>query len=123
MKQVIFFDDEDMKIYNVKDVVADVEGKTKNNLQIKVELSLSVSSEPIELDPTTMLRIAKYNKEVEIEKLQEKIETLKNTVISWNKAIDKTKRKISYIEKLAQTIFEDDNFFEEKYKPSFFEEE
>lgn len=122
MKQVIFFDDEDMRVYNVQNVVADVEGKTKNNLQAKVELSLSVSNEPVELDPTTMLRIAKYNKEVEIEKLQGKIENLKNVVTSWNKEIEKTKRKISCVEKIAEMIFSDNNFHEQNYEPSFWRE-
>lgn len=47
----------------------------------------------IELDPTTMRRILKYNKEVEIEKLNKKIENKKEQIKELdNKLKDKEKR-------------------------------
>lgn len=55
----------------------------------------------IELDPTTMKRILKYNKEVEIEKLNKEIENKKEQI---KKLDDKLKDKEKRWEKVKQYI-------------------
>ena len=79
--QVIFYDDEDMKCFNVHIANISIDNcLCDENRKIHIsaipyeKIDVDISGQPIELDPTTMKRIAKYNKEKEIALLDKKIE-------------------------------------------------
>ena len=77
-------------VFNIKDVVA-------------------------ELDPTTMKRIARYNKDKELEELNYKIQSAEDRLKVLNDEMNEKEKKLDLIQNLGQRIWEDDCFNEDKY--------
>ena len=68
-----------------------------------------------ELDPTTMKRIARYNKDKELEELNYKIQSAKDKLKRLNDEMEEKKKKLELMQNLGQQIWEDDCFKEDKY--------
>lgn len=112
MAQILYYDDEELEIYDVINTAA-----TESLADDMKRCEIIFKNKPVvaRLDPTTMSRIAKYNNEIEIRELEKKVAVLREEVISSNYAIRLTERKIKCIEKVADMIFSDHYFDEEKY--------
>lgn len=59
----------------------------------------------IELDPTTMKRIAKYNKEVEIEKLDEIIKRKKDCIQELDDVLQDKSKRVQKIQEYVNNIY------------------
>ena len=59
----------------------------------------------IELDPTTMKKIAKYNKEIELENIQRRIEGRKKELEYLDKKIDDRVRRIKKLKELSDNVY------------------
>lgn len=77
-------------VFNIKDVVA-------------------------ELDPTTMKRIARYNKDKELEELNYKIQSAEDRLKRLNDEMAEKEKKLELIQNLGRQIWEDDYFGEAIY--------
>lgn len=62
----------------------------------------------IELDETTMKRIAKYNKEVDIKKLDEKIKQKKETIKELDDILTDKEKRVNMLKKYIANIFDID---------------
>lgn len=91
--QIIFYDGDEMKCYNINVYNSNqvyYEPSRKDffegtySIPYSTSIDFEIDPNPIELDPTTMLRIAKYNKRVELD--------------SVNKLIEKKKEKLKNLE-------------------------
>lgn len=140
--QVILYNKNDMKTFNGKILnitrqtptpieVTDL-GDTKKKMiagpETSFDITLSSSFEPIELDPTTMIRISKYNKEKEIEELNEKISRLKEKEKRLNESCNKLYKRLStcetFIEEFINGGYEEESeYFYDKYQSEDLEEE
>lgn len=72
----------------------------------------------IELDPTTMKRIAKYNKEVEIEKLNEEIKIKEKEIRELDNKLKDKEKRWEKVKKYIANIYdidikEDEDYWEE----------
>lgn len=70
-----------------------------------------------ELDPTTMKKIAKYNKEVELENIQREIKFKKDELKALEEEIKDRQDRISKIHELVEKIYDDDE--DEDYDNSY----
>lgn len=68
-----------------------------------------------ELDPTTMKRIAKYNKDKELEELNNKIQSAEDRLKRLNDEMAEKEKKLELIQNLGRQIWEDDCFDEAIY--------
>lgn len=59
----------------------------------------------IELDPTTMKKIAKYNKEIEVENIQRRIKEKKEELKDLEDKIDDRVRRIKKLEELSDNVY------------------
>ena len=82
--------DEATAVFNIKEVVA-------------------------ELDPTTMKRIARYNKDKELEELNYKIQSAEDRLKCLNAEMEEKEKKLELMQELLRQIWEDDCFDEGKY--------
>ena len=79
---------------------------------VGMEFTFGANVEPdketIQLDPTLMKRIAKYNKEKEIEKLEEKIKRKKETLKELEDNIQDKKKRWKMIQDYVANIYDID---------------
>lgn len=68
-----------------------------------------------ELDPTTMKRIARYNKEKELEELNYKIQSAEDRLKRLNGEMAEKEKKLVLMQELLRQIWEDDCFDEAMY--------
>ena len=68
-----------------------------------------------ELDPTTMKRIAKYNKDKELEELNYKIQSAEDMLKGLNEEMAEKEKKLELMQELLRQIWEDDCFDEAMY--------
>ena len=68
-----------------------------------------------ELDPTTMKRIARYNKDKELEELNYKIQSAEDRLKCLNAEMEEKEKKLELMQELLRQIWEDDCFDEDKY--------
>lgn len=73
---------------------------------IKIETYDLGSNDSIKLDPTMMKRIAKYNKEVEIKKLDEIIEKRKKEIEELNDILEDKSKRVDKIKKYIAEIYD-----------------
>ncbi len=87
--QIIFYDKDEMKCYNVVaynqedclfEQIRGVGFEEVFPVKHSTSIDFQICPEPIELDPTTMLRIAKYNKRVELDSINKLIEKKKENL-------------------------------------------
>lgn len=112
MAQILYYDDEEIEIYDITGITA---MELLPDDMKRCEITFKNKPVVARFDPTTMLRIAKYSKEIEIQELEKKIANLREEINGSNYAIRLTERKIKCIEKVADMIFSDRYFDEEKY--------
>ena len=70
-----------------------------------------------ELDPTTMKRIARYNKDKELEELNYKIQSAEDRLKLLNDEMEEKEKKLELMQELLRQIWEDDCFEERDYLP------
>ena len=68
-----------------------------------------------ELDPTTMKRIARYNKDKELEELNYKIQSAEDRLKRLNDEMAEKEKKLELMQELWRQIWEDKHFEEETY--------
>jgi len=87
-------------------------GYEKRYVPVKRELTFGASVEPdtetIKLDPTLMKRIAKYNKEKEIEKLEEKIKRKQEKLKELESKIEDREKRWKKIQDYVANIYDID---------------
>lgn len=100
--QIIFYSEKDLCCYNIENIKEEtVCTEFSRGMYGEVYLGTSIPTfeyslgrEPIELDPTTMKKIARYNKEVEIERLDKIIEGKKAELEGLTKEYDFQLKKL-----------------------------
>ena len=103
------------------ETVRDIDGTDKTTIS-SINYNLLVSypeqKDYIELDSTTMKRIAKYNKEVEIEKLNEEIKIKEKEIKELDNKLQDKEKRWEKVKKYIANIYdidikEDENYWEE----------
>lgn len=116
--QVLLYDDQEMRIYNVVEFYKWNNDFAINEVQettYKVRI-LSETSKA-ELDPTTMKRIAKYNLDKEFWEINDKINKAHEELLRLDKEVNERSEKILLMDDLIEMIWEDEDFDEDKYLP------
>ena len=99
----------------------DIDGMNRTTIS-SINYNLLVSypeqKDYIELDPTTMKRIAKYNKEVEIEKLNEEIKIKEKEIKELDNKLKDKEKRWEKVKKYIANIYdidikEDEDYWEE----------
>lgn len=119
--KLIYYDDENMKCYEVTicdiftnigsvDCVMDVTQCQTIKGKINVPFTqFQLGRSIIELDPTTMQRIAKYNKEREIDLLNKKIEKKEKELKYLTERQTLLSRKLDSLQDFMQDFMSDEN--------------
>lgn len=103
------------------ETVRDIDGTNRTTIS-SINYNLLVSypeqKDYIELDPTTMKRIAKYNKEVEIEKLNEEIKIKEKEIKELDNKLQDKEKRWEKVKKYIANIYdidikEDEDYWEE----------
>lgn len=103
-------------------------GYEKRYVPVKREFTFGASVEPdtetIKLDPTLMKRIAKYNKEKEIEKLEEKIKTKQEKLKELEDKIEDREKRWKKIQDYVANIYDidvddDDDDYDDEWERDF----
>ena len=130
MSQLLFYNDKDdeMRVYDCyiskvehnddlfcQSAFLDMTQKTMHIPNNNVTAVFTIKEVVAELDPTTMKRIAKYNKDKELEELNYKIKLAEDRLKVLNDEMNKKEKKLGLIQNLGQQIWEDDCFNENKY--------
>ncbi len=131
MSQLLFYNDKDdeMRVYNcyVSKVIhhpnipvdcSMLEDMTRKTFYIpndEATAVFTIKEAVAELDPTTMKRIAKYNKDKKLEELNYKIQSAEDRLKVLNDEMNEKEKKLDLIQNLGQQIWEDDCFNEDKY--------
>ena len=118
MFKVIIYDDEVMGCYASQVIsfdfkenpieittLEDIERKFINGIPEYCIYGSGYIRRMVELDPTTMKKIAKYNKEIELENIQRRIEGRKQELEDLDKEIDDRVRIINKLGELADNIY------------------
>lgn len=125
--QLIFYDDENMEVYNVENVQVNndmhyCEEPRRADMMPIVSLSCVAHTidfdtrfEKVELDPTTMRRIAKFNKEVEIKNLDKTIEDKKDELEEVRQEILKQEKKLESIKEFVGKFIKSNSETIEEY--------
>lgn len=129
--QMIFYDDENMmcysvNAYNVQDNTPMMDITCSHDFQRQYvkgmpdyEIDLEIGSK-VDLDPTMMRRIAKYNSEKDIEILQKKKEKLQEEIEQLEENKEKQEKRLQSVKDFISEFFDTthttvDNFIESKY--------
>lgn len=117
--QVICYSEDDMRCYNVINATVTVENpewdepcsldRQRISGLAETTIDFETSRVPIELDPTTMKRIAKYNKEVELESLNRKIEKKNEELKKLECEKQNLEKKLDNMKNFIKDFFETDN--------------
>lgn len=91
---------------------------TISSINYNLLVSYPQQKDYIELDPTTMKRIAKYNKEVEIEKLNEEIKIKEKEIKELDNKLQDKEKRWEKVKKYIANIYdidikEDEDYWEE----------
>lgn len=91
---------------------------TISSINYNLLVSYPEQKDYIELDPTTMKRIAKYNKEVEIEKLNEEIKIKEKEIKELDNKLQDKEKRWEKVKKYIANIYdidikEDEDYWEE----------
>lgn len=131
MGQILFYDERGMRVYDC--ILFDVKPPDETELdatsledmetQIVIRkgttstASITIGEVKAELDPTTMKRIAQYNLHKDFEELNRKISNAVEKLSQLDKEMNTRREKILLIENLAEKIWKDDDFDEDRYLP------
>lgn len=142
-KRVIIYDDEDLSLedFGISNIdyhsnpnpsvientlIGDIKRKYIDGMiDCQIILSLSNSTKKIELDPTTMKKIAKYNKEEDIKELDIKSKKIKNDIKTLNKKVDKLEKMIPELKDLTKDYIDKDytdfnEYLSDKYEKDYY---
>lgn len=121
MFKVIIYDDEVMGCYEAENIVFDYKEIPIEITTLEDTVRKYIDGIPeyciygsgnikrmVELDPTTMKKIAKYNKEVELENIQREIKFKKDELKALEEEIKDRQDRISKIHELVEKIYDDD---------------
>ena len=130
MFKVIIYDDEVMGCYESQVInfdfkenpieittLEDIERKFINGIPEYCIYGSGYIRRMIELDPTTMKKIAKYNKEVELENIQREIKFEKDELKALEKDIEDRIKRINKIHELVENVYDldlDKDYFEDE---------
>lgn len=120
--KILIYDDEDIKYMTgycgFVDVTCEpecvnyIDGHSEYIQPLSSDFSCSISSfeelNNIELDETTMKRIAKYNKEIDIKKLDEKIKQKKEKIKELDNILTDKEKRVDMLKKYIVNIFDID---------------
>ena len=103
------------------ETVRDIDGMNRatiSSTNYNLLVSYPEQKDYIELDPTTMKRIAKYNKEVEIEKLNEEIKIKEKEIKELDNKLQDKEKRWEKVKKYIANIYdidikEDEDYWEE----------
>lgn len=130
MFKVIIYDDEVMGCYEAQNIVfdyeqnpieittlEDIERKYIHGIPEFYVYGAGNIRKMAELDPTTMKKIARYNKEVELENIQREIKFKKDELKALEEEIKDRQDRINKIHELVEKIYDDDE--DEDYDNSY----
>lgn len=130
MTQMLLYDDEGMRIYDVTNFVQDcaitdvIEARTIEQTtycqlipRMTYDVKISIGEVKAELDPTTMKRIAKYNLEKDFEELNQQIKSAEERLKLLNEQIETQEEKAGFIRELTHRIWNDPCFDQDNYLP------
>lgn len=116
--QVLLYDDEEMRIYNVVNFGVQNKEFTYNEVPKETIMAeITTETDKAELDPTTMKRIAKYNLDKEFREINDKINKAREELLRLDKEVNERREKILLMDNLIEMIWEDEDFDEDKYLP------
>lgn len=121
MKTVIVFDDDSLStdVYKVdnsldtKNYDCVLTSKKDESVQFKIDFGLDLillHNKKIELDPTTMEKIKRYNLDSDGDKYTKQIKELKTQYSEQLKKLDKLKRAINYFESNVISFLDNDTY-------------
>jgi predicted nuclease with TOPRIM domain len=115
--QLIFYDNDTMECYNIYNyligfdfsAIGDIENAypTIRGL-VECDFEGRFIKSPINLDPTTMKRIAKYNSEMEVKELEKQKTQLNSEISKLKTDLDKIKNKIDNLKNFAENFIKSD---------------
>lgn len=130
MFKVIIYDDEVMGCYETQNIVFDYKENPIEITTLEDNVRKYIDGIPeyciygsgnikrmVELDPTTMKKIAKYNKEVELENIQREIKFKKDELKALEKDIEDRIKRINKIHELVENVYDldlDKDYFEDE---------
>lgn len=100
------------------ETVRDIDGTdrtTISSINYNLLVSYPEQKDYIDLDPTTMKRIAKYNKEVEIEKLNEEIKINEKEIKELDNKLQDKEKRWEKVKKYIANIYDIDIKEDEDY--------
>ena len=100
------------------ETVRDIDGTNRttiSSMNYNLLVSYPEQKDYIELDPTTMKRIAKYNKEVEIEKLNEEIKIKEKEIKELDNKLQDKEKRWEKVKKYIANIYDIDIKEDEDY--------
>lgn len=111
-----------LNVYNEPEQVNYIDGHSEYLPSLSSDFSCSISNyeelNNIELDETTMKRIAKFNKEQECKRLDEKIESKKAKIKELDDILKDKEKRVDKLKKYIINIFdididdEDDDYYD-----------
>lgn len=127
MKTVIVFDDDELStnIYKVdnsidmKNYDCIITNKNNEGLQLRVDQMFDLTllnKDKIDLDPTTMEKIKRYNIEVDKNSYEKQIKTLKTQYTKQLKKLDKLKAAIKYFESNVMSFVDSNNYDADEFE-------
>lgn len=127
MKTVIVFDDDELStnIYKINNSVdmknydCIITNKHDNSVQFKVDEKFDLTllnKDRIDLDPTTMEKIKRYNFEFDNNDYEKKIKNLKTQYAKQLKKLDKLKAAIKYFESNVISFVDSNNYDEDDFE-------
>lgn len=137
MPQILLYDEKEMHIFDVvgyhpeEPLVEPVDITTIEQVQMKRAIfqdwsyraEIAVGKVKAELDPTTMKRIAKYNLDKDLEKLNEKIKSAEEILERLNKEAEEKKEKLKFMGELLLKVWNDRSFEKDNFLLNEYEEE
>ena len=127
MKTVIVFDDDELStnIYKVNNSVdmknydCIITNKHDNSVQFKVDEKFDLTllnKDRIDLDPTTMEKIKRYNLEYDKHDYEKEIKNLKTQYAKQLKKLDKLKAAIEYFESNVISFVDSNNYDTDEFE-------
>lgn len=105
MKIIVF--DDDRMLYLEGEILEIKQNGMGMNQECTINASAAIN-EHIKLDPTTMIRILKYNKEKEIQSLDEMIEKKQNKIIELDDILNEKGKRAELVKNYISKIYEID---------------
>lgn len=127
--QVILYDDKEMRAYGgyiaewTQEYYGELDATPLEDDHRKIitippttaKAIVELRQQIIELDPTTMKRIAKYNLDKDFEELNHQIKSAEDRLKLLAKEMETKEKKLEFMQRTCQQIWNDDCFDEDDY--------